>query len=184
MARFRTWSDDDNAKLIQLEADNVSREEIALRLRKTRQQVSTQLCKLRIRQDLRAIRAAVADRPADHAALWTPEEIERLLVLGSTACLNDWPAIAREHFPGRTAKACKQQYYVSRRASRGSAPKTPLRLEDQQKIDRRVTKLPVTAEPARASSSQSLTAAIMGDPPPGRSALDHKQQFSLTRGIS
>lgn len=62
---------------------------------------------------------------------------------------------------------------MSRRASRGGAPKIPSQPEDQHKVDRRVTSLPVTAKPVAAP--QSLTAAIMGDPPPGRSALDQRQ---------
>lgn len=187
MTRPRTWSDDDNTRLMQLVADNVPREEIAQRLRKTRQQISTQICKIRIRRDLRDLRAeasgiAAADQPTNHGVLWTPEEIERVLSLGRTACLADWPAIAREHFPGRTAKACKQQYYVHRRAALGVAPRTPSRPQDKQKVDPRPTKVPAAAKPAPAP--QSLTAAIMGDPPPGRSALDQRQQFSSPRGIS
>jgi hypothetical protein len=118
MVRPRTWSDDDNAKLLQLEAANVPREEIARRLRKTRGQVTAQIGKLRMRRDLRAIRAAAAagvtvdEKRRSHGAPWTPEEIELVLTLGRGAHLDEWPGIAAAHFPGRTADACKQQYIM------------------------------------------------------------------------
>lgn len=174
MPRPRTWSDDDNTQLMQLVADNVPREEISRRLRKTRRQISTQICKLRIRRDLRALRAeaAAADQQTNHGAFWSPEEIERVMSLGSTACLADWPTIAREHFPGRTAKACKEQYYVRRRTARCAAHNAPSQVKQKVEPRRHITAPPRLS----AAAPQSLTAAIMGDPLPGRSALDQRQQ--------
>lgn len=180
MVQPRTWSDDDNAKLLQLEADNVPREEIAQRLRKTRAQVSAQIGKLRIRQDLRAIHAetaaAIAAEPVrrkqnngSHGG-WTPDEIERLLMLGCDRRLDEWPGIAAAHFPGRTPDACKQQYYERSRAARGVAPKA----QSRQAAPDPSPKKTHVAVPAPALEPLSITAAILGDPLPGRSALDRR----------
>lgn len=188
MVQPRTWSDDDNAELMRLEADNVPREEIARRLRKTRAQVTAQIGKLRIRRDLRAIRAAatagvaVDEKRRNHGTPWTPEQIELVLTLGPGAHLDEWPGIAAAHFPGRTADACKQQYYVLTRAARGVAPKAPSRLKAAPDLSPKTTRVAIPATTRLAP--QSLTAAILGDPPPGRSALDRRQQLSPTRGIS
>jgi hypothetical protein len=162
MVKFRTWSDADNAKLLQLEAEKVPREEIAQRLRKTRQQVNGQIGRLRMRQDLRERRAN--ERGIVHGAPWLADEIERLLALGHTARLDEWPAIAETHFPGRTAKACKQQYYNCRAARAAKA-----QLQEPE-----VAAAPVHARCAAALEPQSITAAVFGDPPPGRSALDQR----------
>jgi hypothetical protein len=170
MVQTRIWSDDDNARLIRFDAANMPREEIAHRLRKTTQQVTAQIGKLRTRQKLRerAQAGSVVGRRCDPGALWTPEEIERVLVLGATARLDEWPAIARAHFPGRTAKACRQQYYVGR-AARRARPSSPLR-----EVGAATT---AVAPPrvAPAHMPQSITAAVFGDPPPGRSALDQRK---------
>jgi hypothetical protein len=165
MVKFRTWSDADNARLLQLEAEKVPREEIAQRLRKTRQQVNGQIGRLRMRQNLRERRANA--RGIVHGAPWLADEIERLLALGHTARLDEWPAIAETHFPGRTAKACKQQYYNCRAARASLGAKAQLQEPEAAAV-------PVRAHRAETREPQSITAAVFGDPPPGRSALDQR----------
>jgi hypothetical protein len=170
MARPGLWSDADNAKLVQLEAQSMPREEIAQRLRKTRQQVTAQIGRLRNRQKSQAgaATAGTIGRRADLSMPWSAEEVERVLVLGATARgMREWSEIAAAHFPGRSAAACKQQYFHSRGARHDSASRV---------------RSPALAESPR--EPQSITAVVLGDPPPGRSALDRQQQFSPTRGIA
>lgn len=120
MARPRLWNDDENAKLMQLEAKNVPRDEIAQRLRKTREQVAAQICRLRARQGCPSDGATIG-RKRDPCAPWTSDEIGLVLKLGRDARgMADWGAIASAHFPGRTATACKQQYFHRRAAIKSS----------------------------------------------------------------
>ncbi|WP_438278106.1 SANT/Myb-like DNA-binding domain-containing protein [Nitrobacter sp.] len=179
MVKPRTWSDDENARLLQLEAEKLPREEIAQRLRKTRQQVTAQIGKLRARQNTHAHSESeiAVVRRCDPGAPWTEEEIERLIGLGSTARgMGEWGVIARTHFPGRTPTACKQQYFHSRGARHDPAEVEPRDLSASGPS--------AAAAPVWRQAPQSITAAVFGDPPPGRSALDQRRHFSQTRGLS
>lgn len=89
----------------------------------------------------------------------------------------DWDRVALE-FPGRTAAGCKQAYNTHQRkvklAASVPAAATPKRLKSWQ--DQRAKAKAAEAERLAVLAHQrSLTSELLGDPLPGRSALDKKR---------
>ncbi len=112
-------------------------------------------------------------------AKWCGADDERLLALCREPPVgNDaWCALAKI-FPGRSAFACRQRYFTLRRLARGEA--SPARIIARKPPDGSSSAPAVDIEASLRAASQlrhaSLTAAILGDPLPGRSALDRRAQ--------
>ncbi len=105
---------------------------------------------------------------------WTVIERAQLRALAA-AQRCDWDAIAR-HFPGRTASACKAQHQMLMRAEAGR----PRDHSGERKVNGRIRHTDsdlrlMAAPPPLAPDHESITAAVFGDPPPGRSALDRRR---------
>lgn len=110
---------------------------------------------------------------------WTPEEDTRLWALVRAAQATggkfDWHAIAAQ-MPNRNPDACKQHYFLLKRKEEGRPERKPYAERERRTraeiVEARQAPIPETKWPRHAS----LTAAICGDPLPGRSALDEKRQ--------
>lgn len=101
---------------------------------------------------------------------WLAADVARLVNLRDVDRLA-FPAIA-EMFPGRTKKDCANKYYLeqSRRANTANpaiAVRERIRRNQKQIVD-------ALQKPERLAEHTTLTAALFGDPPPGRSALDRQ----------
>lgn len=116
---------------------------------------------------------------------WTPDERRRLLIQH-----NSGVAISNLSLPGRTQKACVQEYYRLKDPEKRLAHTARRRMQEAPAI------APTRAEAARLAAEpgkrpryfheadldiisrierQGLTAGFLGDPPAGRSALDRKE---------
>jgi hypothetical protein len=110
---------------------------------------------------------------------WSADDLARLVTLGDELAASPalgkhrWPEIARE-FPGRTWLSCRQQYSLRKRLARGHVEPPRGR---ERKANGRINRtgeermqppVPAGEQPRYAS----LSAALFGDPPIGRSALD------------
>lgn len=109
--------------------------------------------------------------------LWTATDDERLRTLCCNGIVGEpaWNLIAEE-FPGRSGVSCRQRWLVLRNQAAGI--KGPQRKYASRAVKGRIRRrirddltAAVVAQ-ARAPDHTDLTAAIMGDPRPGRSALD------------
>lgn len=108
---------------------------------------------------------------------WSIEEISKLCeAVGRLGA--DWTRIAAT-MPGRSVAACKQAYNSHERRKRldqaaPSVKASPNRLKTWQ--DRRARERAAEQERAAAFAQQrSTTSEFLGDPLPGRSALDKKR---------
>ena len=121
---------------------------------------------------------------------WTPQEFARLRRLHVEG-RNDWDEIAA-HFPGRSPAACRQHFYYRMGLERGDSGRR--RHAEQPAIDpappiapppkvarelARPVKRPryfsdADAFVAARIAEQGITAGLLGDPPPGRSAFDKR----------
>lgn len=104
---------------------------------------------------------------------WT--EAERKLLLTLAAEDRNWNSIARS-LPGRTVTACKVQHNIMLREAQGL-----FRVRDvkPRKVNGRISRTAddirlMTSPPASPPDHTSITAAVFGDPRPGRSALDRR----------
>lgn len=102
---------------------------------------------------------------------WLAADVARLVNLRDVDRLA-FPAIA-EMFPGRTKKDCANKYYLeqARRANTASptiAVRERIRRSGKQIIE-------ALQKPMRLPEHATLTAALFGDPLPGRSALDRQR---------
>lgn len=110
---------------------------------------------------------------------WLASELARLKAAAESRGSKTWADIAVD-FPGRTPMACAQQMSLIRRAARGDGrAKKPAAGERVANGRIRRTDLDVAQgrhqaplKPSQQPSHTTLTAAICGDPLPGRSALD------------
>ena len=109
---------------------------------------------------------------------WTPQELATLVRLKNEGC--GWDVIAAHpHLRGRSHVSMQSKWHAIAHHESRIAP-------DGSTRDREtVTSLRQRAEQARAAMPQhvDLTAQIMGDPLPGRSALD-RQGRQPRRSIS
>lgn len=94
---------------------------------------------------------------------FTDEEMALLVALREGRKLQ-WPDIAKQ-VPGHSADSCRAVYSAFRRKRDG----VPKRVPQPQQHDISPGLLPPTSD-----WHASLTAAILGDPLPGRSALDQR----------
>jgi len=114
--------------------------------------------------------------------VWTPEEDARLLEkLAGRQHLGQkfWIGFAAE-FSGRSFYALRQRYLVLRMAAQGIKREAPVRSRvttgRERKTPREIVQVAIRArEAAERLQPESLTAALLGDPLPGRSALDRKR---------
>lgn len=122
---------------------------------------------------------------------WRRNEVDRLFALLRNHPRGiDWDKIAAS-IPGRTASSCKQAY-AAHRAAR-SAALARLANADVPPVDASAAPpgavhcapgsrllcletLRVDAELRARIAAQGVTAGLLGDPPPGRSALDQRSQ--------
>jgi Myb-like DNA-binding domain len=109
---------------------------------------------------------------------WTEADdalLSQLCEHQSTALLHpNWHEIAK-HFEGRSWLACRQHWLRLRRGASGAAPRVRM---TEWRANGRISKAAKTRmqpPPAALPSHTSLTAAVLGDPLPGRSALDRKR---------
>lgn len=102
---------------------------------------------------------------------WTAEEDARLLHLHD---VKGWFFNAIDVELGRVNKASSDRY-KRLMGQRGNVPRQP-----RTKTSRTVLRDAIRADDiARASAGHtSITAMLLGDPPPGRSALDQKRMIS------
>lgn len=140
---------------------------------------------------------------------WTEADQARLLKLRDVDKL-DWSAIVAA-MPGRTLAGCKIQYY-GRLRDRSQAKRynptrqLPAPLPPAPVVEPAVTPAPVIGRQARGAALECLrdaaelrlriaergvTGGLLGDPPPGRSALDERAraaaaavQAPVARGAS
>ena len=107
--------------------------------------------------------------------LWSAAEVDRLLQLADE-CDRNWHKVAAKML-GRTAVACQLRFYTPPhlRVSAGlpRAARAPASLAAG--TDVMATRLKAEADERRALAHTTITAAVMGDPLPGRSALDQKR---------
>jgi hypothetical protein len=112
---------------------------------------------------------------------WTEADdalLSQLCEHQSTALLHpNWHEIAK-HFIGRSGLACRQHWLKLRAGAGGAAPR--VRMTEWRANGRisKAAKARIQPPPAAAPPHTSLTAAVFGDPPPGRSALDRKRAAS------
>lgn len=114
--------------------------------------------------------------------VWTPEEDARLLEkLAGRQGLGQkfWIGFAEE-FPGRSFYALRQRYLVLRMAAEGRKriypPKPRVTTGRERRTQRQIVHAALHArKAAERLQPASLTAALLGDPLPGRSALDRKR---------
>ena len=110
--------------------------------------------------------------------IWTPEEDALLLQKlqgGPGKGEAFWIALA-EHFPERSFYAVRQRWLTLRNKAKGIKPnRHPLKPRpfDREHARRMPEPRPV---PKALPDYNDLTAAFFGDPRPGRSALDQRQQ--------
>lgn len=126
----------------------------------------------------RSDRVMPSGKPKTRGAypLWTGEEDARLLaacesrsVLGTEA----WQKISAD-FPGRSMYAVRQRYLVLRNLAAGIV-RQRVRSERPKRLRVRMPVKPEAIPPRLPPVEyKTLTAAFLGDPPPGRSALDKK----------
>ncbi len=85
-----------------------------------------------------------------------------------------WKAIAEGLSLPRTWQSCRQRVQYLRRKASGIAPKK--REPRERKVNGRIYQRDKMQEPlAYLPQPASITAALFGDPLPGRSALDQRQ---------
>lgn len=144
------WLDDELARLRELVAANVGNVEIAKALGRSVLSVKSKINRLGMPARIKIQKA------------WPPEETAQLLRLRDE-CRLGWNEIAKRL--GRPSGTCYSKYtYV-----KNSTPKNKVARPE-----------PLNAESVRewlhrsSLSHQTLTAAIMGDPLPGYSALDRR----------
>jgi hypothetical protein len=106
---------------------------------------------------------------------WSEIEDQTLLDLCAmrTFIGDAWREVAAK-FEGRSPVACRQRYRLLRRKAAGEPlPERPQRQRryNGRKCREALSRLPETVHHV------SLTAEIFGDPLPGRSALDRRQQI-------
>lgn len=112
--------------------------------------------------------------------LWTQDDDDRMTALCTGRDLvgaDRWEPIA-EHFPGRSFLACRQRWLYLRNKLAGKpmtrAPKkrtTAARSHKEMVAAKRENR----QQPLPEIRHMSLTAALCGDPLPGRSALDQRK---------
>src|SRR4051812_35735375 len=108
--------------------------------------------------------------------VWTPEEDARLLekLAGRTGLGQKfWISFAAE-FPGRSFYALRQRYLVLRMAAQGRTRERPQKPRvitgRERRTQREIAQAAIRArESAERLQPASLTAALLGDPLPGRS---------------
>lgn len=97
-----------------------------------------------------------------------PESTKLLKACGDRSIpRTEWMAIAASLGGTRTVAACKQQLAKLRALDR--------RKKNQVKADARRAEMQAPPAPHALPQHASLTAAIFGDPLPGRSALDQRR---------
>lgn len=102
---------------------------------------------------------------------WTESENAYLLkTCGPRSSISDheWPAIAAGMGTKRTPAGCKQQFHKLRRAARGIVPKARIRRRKTEII----AGMQAPLAPHQMPQHASPIAAMLGEPPLGRSALD------------
>ncbi|MDI1264997.1 MAG: SANT/Myb-like DNA-binding domain-containing protein [bacterium] len=116
----------------------------------------------------------IADSARKASPPYSLDEDARLKRICSDECPAGeagWTKISTQ-FPGRTALALRQRFLMLRKREAGTPPRRRVRdsvgTNDAQ---RRVTMQEPIAE-AKLPRHTTLTAAVFGDPLPGRSALD------------
>lgn len=102
---------------------------------------------------------------------WTAAETDKLIRLKQQRAR--WPGIVAQ-FPGRTYQACVNRWHDLCR--RSGVRTTPAHSSRDERHRRRVA-----VRQAAMQQAHDLTAQLMGDPPPGRSALDRRGDDSLVR---
>lgn len=147
------WLDAEVEQLRQLVADSASSAEISQRLGRSIMSVKAKISRLDLPARMKVQKA------------WPPEEMEQLLFFRDKMRLN-WNEIGRRL--NRPHSTCYQRYYDFHRAP----PK--------HKVSKEAPSEPVDMERRRewlhrqSLSHASLTAALLGDPLPGYSALDKR----------
>jgi hypothetical protein len=110
------------------------------------------------------------------AKLWSEAEDTRLAAIcgARPAKGGVWDEVAQQ-FPGRSAVACRQRWLALRQKAQGIVKPQKQR---ERKANGRICRIAADAEALAAIAAApvlrhaSLTAAVFGDPLPGRSALD------------
>jgi len=111
-------------------------------------------------------------------ARWSEQEDQQILELCTGKSLigdEPWIGIA-ENFTGRSAMACRQRWFNLKARAEGKPPRA--RYRDRKangRIQRRTHAEIVASKPAPPPPHTSWAAEHLGDPPPGRSALDQKR---------
>jgi hypothetical protein len=106
--------------------------------------------------------------------LWTAPEVERLLRLADAHDRN-WQKVALR-MPGRTAVACQIRFYMPPHLRVSGLPRpAPPPSAASSASDAITARLKTEAARRAALTHTTITAAVLGDPLPGRSALDQKR---------
>lgn len=104
---------------------------------------------------------------------WSPTEDAKLPAIGDVPrrmTREHWQAIAEQIGNNRTWMACRQRYLDLRRKEHHRGER-----KANGRIDRR-TEMQQPPAPHTLPRPVSITAAVFGDPLPGRSALDKRPQ--------
>lgn len=114
--------------------------------------------------------------------IWTAEEDARLIEICAAASVQGiaaWRAVAEE-FPGRSYFAVRQHYLTLRQKAAG-VTRTRRKERPAPERSRQMPASVPSASTIPATEHLSLTAALCGDPLPGRSALDQKRCTQTNR---